>query len=277
MKAEASYYRERLRQELASRCEKNHRYSIRAFGAALGIESSALSQILNGRRSISVKLVDRIFKTVELSDEEQKRFVHSVLEHKKKSGVKRVSLELKRTADAMTVKRTSGNLFPQDIGIDAFRVMSEWYHNAILELTFSPSFKNDVKWIAKTLNISTTDAKLAIDRLLELGLLKEVDGTLKKTSISFDTKDKTKTTSFHRKRQKQVLEKSITSLEVDPIEERNHSGVTMCLNPAQIPAAKAKIQNFLWELTEFLEKGSQERVYELTVNLFPLQKKEGTR
>ena len=118
------------------------------------------------------------------------------------------------------------------------------------------------------------EAKLAVDRMIQLELLEQKDGTLKKTQWNLDTKDKTKTSISHRRRQKQILEKSIHALEHNPIAERNHSSLTMCIDPKNLPEAKQKIQKLMWELSEFLVQGTPERVYELNLGLFPLQNGE---
>jgi len=48
--------------------------------------------------------------------------------------------------------------------------------------------------------------------------------------------------------------------------------MTLAVCEEKIPEAKARIEKFLCDLTDFLEDGERSRVYELTVNLFPLQK-----
>ena len=210
-----------------------------------------------------------------MNPSEQKAFVESVIEEKRSRGLQRVSPDLsKRLRDFSEAESDSA---ARPVGLDEFRIIADWYHYAILELTFSKGFKPDPRWVAKELNISITEAKLAIERMLELDLLERKNGTLKKTDWNLDTKDKSKTSAFHRRRQKQILEKSIASLEQDPIEERNHSSVTVCIDPKNIPTAKAKIQKFMWELAASLVEGTPGRVYELTVNLFPIQKKTQTK
>ena len=191
-----------------------------------------------------------------------------------KRGLKRVSPRLRTKLLEVSKKRTASRSIDQRLGLDEFRVISEWYHAAILELTYSKHFKPDPRWIAQALGINAIEAKLTIERLLKLELLEEKDGTLVKTNFFLDTVDKTKTSVFHKKRIKQVLEKSIDSLENDPVEERSHSGITLCVAPEKIPEAKERIQAFLWDLTNALTSGEQERTYELHVSLFPTQKKD---
>jgi len=262
------YYQACLRDELAKRIDKNPRYSLRAFAALLGILPGALSLILSGKRTISTKVIDRIFASLELNPSQQKRFLESVLDEKKEKGFKRISPKINQKIG--DTKQTRATQAAHSLGMDEFRVIADWYHYAILELTHSPAFEGKPKWIAKVLRISEVEAKLALERLLRLSLLENNNGKYLKTNLKIDTKDKSKTTLFHRKRQKQVLEKSIESLEHDPIEIRNHSSLTLCIDPKKIPKAKEKIQDFMWELSECLIDGHQTEAYELSVSLFPL-------
>jgi uncharacterized protein (TIGR02147 family) len=265
----APFYHDCLRDELVKRVNRNPRYSLRSFATALGINVSALSLILAGKRSVSIKVIERIFRALELSETEQKKFLESVLAEKQTQGLKRISPSLKtklsRAKSYPTIDVNRG------VGVDEFRVIADWYHYAILELTESKSFRADPKWIARVLQINEWEAKLALERLLKLELLEEHAGSLRKTNIKIDTKDKTKTSLFHRKRQKQILEKSAQSLEQDPIESRNHSSLTFCIDPSRLEEAKKRIQKFTWELAEFLRDGEQKLVYEMNIGLFPLQ------
>lgn len=268
------YYQERLKLELSHRVERNPRYSLRAYASSLGIAPSALSQILNGKRSISTKVLGRVFQSLEFTAAERRNFIESILKEKEDLGLERVSPQLKKQLAVIESEPPTRDL--HDVSLEQYRIISDWYHYAILELSTTRKFKPDVRWIAQQLGISETETKLAIDRLLKLDLLEE--GTLKKTLQKITTKDRSKTSTFHRRRQRQILEKAMHSLDHDPIETRNHTGLTFAVNPEQIPEAKERIQKFMWEMSEFLMKGDLERVYELSVLLVPLQKenKEGT-
>jgi hypothetical protein len=92
-------------------------------------------------------------------------------------------------------------------------------------------------------------------------------------NASIDTKDQSKSSHFHKQRFFQILEKSAESIRRDSIEERNHTAVTLCLDPAQIPLAKEKIRTFIWSLSRLLEGDRPSRVAELSIQLFPLEAK----
>jgi uncharacterized protein (TIGR02147 family) len=153
--------------------------------------------------------------------------------------------------------------------------MSDWYHTAIMTLSLTEGFRVEAQWISRQLGITVTEARLALDRLLELGLLQEQDGKVKMNDEPFMTADRHLTTPALRKLQKQTLEKAIHSLENDPIEERNMTTMTMAIDPEKLSAAKALIDEFNLKLSAFLESGPRKQVYNLGICLYPLQKKEG--
>lgn len=273
------FYRAFLCDEFQRRLERNSRYSIRAFAQAIAIQPSALSQILAGKRTVSVRVLKRLLTAFEVSAEERARFVSSVIEEKSARGIRKVDGALRQLAKdtASAALLAVGNPTvggARSLREEEFRLVADWYHFAILEMTYKKDFRPEARWIAARLGIGHMQAKLAVERLRDLGLLEESAGRWRKVRSVLDTKDKTKTSASHRARQFQILEKSRFSLENDPITERNHTGVTFCADPARIAVAKEKIQKFLWELTAFLEGENPSRIYEINVQLFPLERKK---
>jgi uncharacterized protein (TIGR02147 family) len=262
------FYRQRLQQELTERIARNPGYSLRAFARSLAVEPGALSQILSGKRSLSDKLVERITLAMGLSPEERRRFVSSLGSAKRASGLKRISPTFRNAPQAPP------DAAVRELSSEAFRVVADWYHYAILELTFVQGFQSSPRWIASRLGISQAQASSAIQRLMALELLEERGGKLVKVQDRITTADKSLTTAAHRLRQRQVLEKSAHSLQQDPLAERNHSAMTVAIDETRLPEAKRRIEAFIQELTTYLESGPQTRVYELAVSLFPLQAKE---
>jgi uncharacterized protein (TIGR02147 family) len=268
------FYMSCLEQELANRCEKNSRYSMRAFARALDIAPGPLSQILSQKRVPSYKMARQMLRCIELTPEDQKRFLASIAEAHHQRGLTRMNPFFRALASSMSPETQSRlPIPPVDLSIDHFRIIGDWYHYAILFLTYVDGFDPSPKWIASQLGISESEAKLGVERLLSVGMLKRKGKKLVSFQQNFTTADKHLTTPALRKRQRQILEKAIYSLENDPIETRNFSAMTMAIDEAKIPAAKEKIEKFTQELSEFLESGRKNRVYELSVCLFPLQRR----
>jgi uncharacterized protein (TIGR02147 family) len=270
-------YRELVSQAFQSRVDRNPKYSLRAFARSLCIDSGALTQILNGKRIPSAKAAQKIVQHLELSPLAEKNFLLSLAETHAARKLKRARpyfqeiLKQRRDAPPLNQTETLQAKYV-DLSLDHFRTISDWYHYAILELTLTKGFQSSPRWIAAQLGISVTEVNLACIRLRKLGYLKTEKGRPIKTVAPLLTGDRQRTSAAHKKRQKQVLEKAITALEEVPIEFRNHTAMTMAIDPRKIPQAKVFIQKFLDDLSSLLESGQQETVYEASVCLYPLQK-----
>lgn len=263
---DTDFFQEYLNAELAQRCERNSRYSVRAFARALGIDVASLSRILSGKQVPSYKICETVFLKLGLSPTEQKKFLISVAAKQKAVGLKRIAPIFKDVGQHNEQRR--------DLTTDIWRVIADWYHGAIMELTFTNNFNSDHKWIAQQLAISEAEVKLAIKRLIRLKLLEEQDGALRKTIAQVSSADKNITSSAHKRLQKQVLKKAVESLENDDIEIRNMTSMVMAIDPQKIPQAKKMIQNFSRELCVYLESGKRTQVYQLGVCLYPISKKQ---
>ncbi len=74
---------------------------------------------------------------------------------------------------------------------------------------------------------------------------------------------------------KQNLELAALALDEVAIEHRDITSITMAIDAKKLPLAKAMIKNFRRQLSEFLESGNKNEVYNLNVQLFPLTKRKG--
>jgi len=265
MIANVPYYRLFLQSELARRCRKNPRYSLRAFAGHLDMDPGAFSRILNGKRPLSPRLARRLTDSLSLAPEDQMRFLNSVAQDRAYQGLQSLVGPPPEPEEA------------EEVSHDRFQVIADLYHYAILELTFVEDFQDDPRWIGKAVGITAIEAQLAVARLLRLGLLERKDGVLRKNRRQITTSDKHLTTPALRHHQRQVLTGALESLEKDSLEERDITSMTMAIDPEKLPLAKRLIAEFTKQLCETLETGNQKRVYELGVSLYPLQKKERNR
>ncbi len=142
-------FRQFLQEELAKRCARNPRYSLRAFARYLRFDHSTLSQLLRGRRRFTARTIERIGARLSLTPAMISQFI-----------------ELERTPPESWATREL-----RQLSRDAALTLAEWHHHAILELTRLPSFKADVRWIARVLDLHVDDVNVAITRLTRLGLL----------------------------------------------------------------------------------------------------------
>ena len=231
----------------SQRCQKNQSYSLRAFARSIDLEASTVSQILSGKRAPSRKALLDICEKLSASPK-----------------------------DLMTIGILSGPGAEMSdfytLAADSFAVLADWYHFAILELTFVNGFKSDPRWIASELDVSVQEVKGAIDRLLRLGLLEMNGGKLMKTHESVSNHVGLKSTSAHKTLQKQVLSKALSAIDETGAEDKDITSITMAIDPKNIELAREAIKNFRRELCATLENGNQTRVYNLAIQLYPISK-----
>ncbi len=60
----------------------------------------------------------------------------------------------------------------EQIALDAYAVICDWYHYAILELIKVEAFRPDISYVARTLGISQTEAHIAVERLRRMAFWK---------------------------------------------------------------------------------------------------------
>ncbi len=257
--ADAASFRLFLQNELIRRCEKNPAYSLRGFARTLGCDVATLSKMLKGKRGIGRITILNLGTRLGLSPQEIEEFIN-----KRQKGKRAIN------------KRHDASLIDyQQLTLDSFKVISDWYHYGILELMRVDHFKPDPKWIARTLGLTVSEVNIAVERLVRVDLL-EITPEGKWKDLTGGTSTTTGnpfTAAAFKKLQRQVLEKAITAIDEVPMEERDQSSVTMAIDSSLLPEAKERIKLFRRDLGKFLSKGEKrDSVYQLGISLYPLTK-----
>jgi len=241
---------------------------MRAFAKACGVSAGVVSQILAGKRIPSYKIAERLLSELDLTPEQQKHFLSSLALLHQKRGLKRLTPKFRELKAIQP---------SQELSIDLFRVIGDWYHYGILMLTCVEDFQSHPRWIASQLGISELEAKLAVERLLNVGLLIEQNGRLQCTHDHITTADKNITTPALKRRVKQSLEKAVQSVERDSIDLRSMTYMTMAIDPKRMLEAKKLIEQFTNQMSGLLESGPRLEVYEFGIYLYPLQTKRSSK
>ncbi len=251
-------YRIWLSREFTKRCQRNTRYSLRAFSNLLGMEASTVSQILSGKRKISAKMVQKLCNILGAEPSEQE----ALLRYANQRGVRnKIPLAEQQQIEA------------KQLTLDAFAIIADWYHYAILELTFVQDFKNSARWIANKLNITTAEASIGIERLIRLGLLVEENGYLIKTEVFITNFSEGVTSEALKKMQRSILKMGLKAIDDTPQMEKDITGITFSVNEERLDEARDLIKKFRRELAMLMGKGKQTRVYQLGIQLYPISKK----
>ena len=237
---------------------KNPSYSMRAFAKKTGFTSSALSEILRGKRHISKELALRAARRLCLSPHETQQLL-SLFPEKIKHGNR-----------DETIQYTQLNM-------DHFHVISDWHHFAILSLIETQDYQHDSAWVARRLSIKASQAKAALERLERLGMIEiGKKGQASRQDVHYATSDDVLNLSL-RKLHAQNLELARRSLEEDELDERDFTAMTMTVDPKDLPQAKKMLREFRDRFAKRLEAGAKKEVYKLCMQFIPLTKSGETK
>ena len=266
-----------IEQFYLERKNNNSSYSLTAFALALGLSPSQLSRILSGKRNLSPHQASRIAAALNLSNGASTSFVrNAILKAPKGSKVSKATRAM-ASREITKVKNTAQSTdFPlTQYSVERFRVISQWYHSAILNLTFVKGFNPAPEWIAKRLGISVIEAKNAISRLLNLGLLETCQKKgLKKGKGSLYIKTERSEPEM-RRFHTEMIDKAKTALEKTSDEDflnRFINSITFPCDFKSIPEIRTLIIDFEKSILELIQNVPHEEVYQLNCQLFPLTK-----
>ncbi|WP_413290871.1 TIGR02147 family protein [Bdellovibrio sp. HCB337] len=239
-----------LIEDFEKRRIKNPSFSVRAYSRKLGLSHSALSEILSGKRIVGSKLAERLAEALMLAPDVR-------------------SQVLKKSTDKSQAQRARETL---QLKADQYKVISDWYHFAILSVAETEDFQSDAAWIANRLGLTKSVVQEALLRLERLGMIRlSKKGEIVVTGASFDSPDGIPSSAI-RNTHHQYLDLAHDALENTPIEQRYFNGITMAIDPAKLPEAQKRIRQFRDELCQYLESGSKKEIYQLCLQLFPLSK-----
>jgi len=150
---------------------------------------------------------------------------------------------------------------------------SKWFLPAIREMVNSRGFREDYSWIAKRLlpPIKPKEARIAVDTLLKLGLLKRNrKGKLIQGASLVTTGAETRSlhlANYHRT----MMGHAATSIDRLVASQRDISSVTLCLDADGISRLKKVVSDFRRKLLEIEEtEQNKEQVVQVNLQVFPL-------
>lgn len=251
-------YRKFLLDELHRRQKKNPAYSSRAFARDIGVNSSRLSEILNGKVGLSESRAMAISDRLQMTEETKALFIDLVISEDARSGVTRAAAKSRIEARMLHL---------QQLEDQAFSLISSWHYLALLELIQLEGLEHSVSAFASKLSLPEEQVQEGLEKLQRLGHVKlenerwipsEPDTTTTSEIASESIR------AYHR----QILEKASSALE-NPVEKRDFSSMIFSLNSEQLTYAKERLQDFRRSLVKELEgMPGKDSVYCLSFQLF---------
>lgn len=243
-------FRERLQAELAARCERNPRYSLRAFARFLGLDHASLSQLLRGKRSMTESAIRRLGARIALTPQE--------IDHYIALGAGDASRpEIRALAD------------------DAAQVLGQWHAFAILELIRLREFRPDVRWMARVLGVPSDDIAIALQHLLRLGFLKmESAGVWRDMTGGAIHRQEDFTMLALERIAARSSELQLASARNAPDARRLHGAVTIAVAESQVPRLMALVSRFLDDVRACVSEQGADQLYHVDAHCIALSATE---
>jgi len=252
-----------LMDEFERRQKKDNKFSLRKFAEQLGLNPSYLSKIFHKKRAITIDLIVKTGPILNLDHQEIEKQKMNLL--RRKMGELPSLNRLRKKADTV--------LF-NELDLVAIKTLNEWTFFAILELFSLSNFSRTTSEVAQLLQISEKRAKDCVDQLIAKGLLNSKKGYLIPANLSNAITKSPFTSKELMDIQKQFLLKSVEALDSIPLEDRDHSGVTIAVSREQIGKAKKLIKEFRRKFIQIMERGNPKNsVYQLAISYYPLTQK----
>jgi uncharacterized protein (TIGR02147 family) len=261
-------YRMFLKETLAERAKTREGYSLRGFAEKVGVSNSFLSEVLKEKKSLSVELAFKIAVKLDLTEAETQYFCFLVQFEQEKDPKFRE--ELSKRLNALNPRRKT-----HDLSVDLFKIIADWHHYAILELTYLAGFDLSAHSAAAKLGITKVEADVAIERLERLELLeKDENGRYRKTHSYVLAQSKVPNGAL-KQYHSQILEKAIESLRVQSPKERMSATDILPIDSRYIPEVDRLSQEFSAAVMRLSEKSKvKDSVYALAVHFFKLTQEQ---
>jgi uncharacterized protein (TIGR02147 family) len=162
----------------------------------------------------------------------------------------------------------------QTVGETQYKFFSKWYYSAVRNYFGIDQKTRNPAEIAARLHPAITpgQAEEAIHLLLELGLIK-------KTASGYTVSDKHITTEKDvrglaaRQHIEELTRMSMEVFESAPPEARQYNALMFSISAEGFQSIKDRIRSFQEELREIIDRdGKEDRIYTLTMQLFPNSK-----
>jgi uncharacterized protein (TIGR02147 family) len=244
---------ERLKCTFADRCRKNPSYSLRAFSRSLGMDSSTVSALMNGKRTVTLRTARKIVEGLNITNPAEAQAL---------------------IVETLTASQAALEPAYTEFAMDVAEAISSWEHFAILALLELNDFKAQERAISERLNLPLGVTWECLARLEKIGLIQKTESGWVLTGKNMATPSQVPSGAL-REGLKQNILKALHSLENHPVETREVSGITMAVSKRKLPEAKKMIQEFRRKLSTFLEdEGRKDSVYRLNIQLFPLSQEK---
>jgi uncharacterized protein (TIGR02147 family) len=245
--------------------------SFEQLAEKIGYNSPRLfAMVINRQRLPSSQLVSRIAAALNLDSEEQS-YLDILRTKEKLTQGKVVYDEISNVIAKDTAALDRDHSPPQRLELEEFAQISEWYYPVLKHLIKSRSGERDFDWLCRKLadTLGESEIRQALDRMLELDIIKEKNGkyTVTKSRKSTDVGNTVPSLAIKRYHA-QAMQCAVNALYRAPMERREYQSLVIGVNDAQVDDAKKFIRSFIASFRRKFGDCHTDRVCRLNVQFF---------
>jgi len=231
---------------------------------------------MSAKRNFSPKTAFRVAHNLKLKSGESDYFCLLAQYEAETHPVLKLALQTR--LERILAKKRGAASSPRELSLEVFKLISEWYHIPIIEMTELKGFELTPTNIAKRLRITRNEAEVAIERLERLKLIeKKEDGNYRKTNTDYEFRSELMNSAlnqFHR----QMLGKAVDAIEGQTRQDRLIASNTFSIDPRLLPKAVNLIGKFREQLVELFNSSDENtHTYHLGLQLFRLTEEKVER
>ena len=249
---------------------RNPRLSLRAIAKRLATAPSYVSEVLSGKKTLSVEMAARIADKLRFDQELANLFISlAELESTKDDALRsRLSARVTSLQKRASVRKISST---------AFSPISDWFYFAILEMTQLSGVKLKADVVAARLGLTVETAQTALDKLIENGLLeKGPQKTLQKSDQRLNVSSETRNDDL-RKFHKQLLAKASEAVDTQTNKEKFIGSETFAFDSSQLPTANQILEDCFSRLVLLASQSpNKDSIYHVSIQMFRLTKGTAT-
>lgn len=242
------------------------RFSYRVMARLAGINSAPFFKfVIEGKRNVGKKTVHKICAALGLKDKAAEYF-ENLIEFNQAETAAEKSLFFEKLIALQRVRNVP------TLEKDRMDYFQDWYHCVIRELVTFADFGGDYGRLGRMLNppIPAAKAEASVDLLLDLGFLRKEEERYVQAEPAMTTGIGAQDPRIVR-HQVKMMQMAMESFERFRAEERMVSSTTIGISQATFGRIVRKFRDFNSHMMEIVtEDGNPDRVYQMTVSLFPL-------
>jgi uncharacterized protein (TIGR02147 family) len=255
MKTDFKSSKEFLHYDYSLKRKKNSRFSMRSYALHLGLSNGRLTEMMNGKAPITEKRALAIVAKLFLSDLQKKLFLR-IVENENQS-----RSDGRRKLNPSSSKR---------LHLDEFALISDWEYFALMALIETSTFRSDVTWISRKLNIGTARCEEVLGKLQRLGYVQvQTNGSMKNNYHALSTLTDIPSTVL-RKANKDCILQSLEKMDDVDVDMREISSLTLPTDVSKMKAAKTLIRKFKDDMTKLCETENSTEIYNLNIQFVPV-------